>query len=411
LDTTPARSVLIGVAVLAAAAIGLQAQSALPRVEPSNLVYQGAFQVPNGIHSGGQADAGFEYGGTAIGFNPARTSLFMAGHDWDQFVGEISIPAPGGTATLLQALVDPTEGKLGSINPGDPNSKKIGGTLLWRDKLIVSAYSYYDGNSSQVLSHFVRPITLSTRGQVTGPVRVGPLGAGFYSGYMTLVPPKWQTQLGGAALTGNADLSIVGRTSLGPAVFAFDPDHLSASGAKPLVYYPIDHPTLGPWAGANTNYGGSDTMKGVAFPPGTSSVLFFGRHGGTFCYGPGTADPNKAGTIDPNVDPIDPYCYDPDNSSKGVHGYPYSAYVWAYDANDLSAVHAGQTQPWDVRPYAVWALSGIGAQIGGAAYDPVTRRIYLSEMFGDGPLPLVHVFAVSNASTPLRAPTNLQVVR
>ena len=210
-------------------------------------------------------------------------------------------------------------------------------------------------------------------------------------------------------LTGNADL-IVSRTSLGPAVSRFDPDHLSATGAKPLVYYPIDHPGLGPWAGANVNYGGSDSMRGVVFPPGTSTVLFFGRHGATFCYGPGTADPTKVGTIDPAVDPVDPYCYDPDDSSKGVHGYPYSAYVWAYDANDLAAVRAGQMQPWDVRPYAVWALAAIGAQIGGAAYDPATRRLYLSEMFGDGTQPLVRVFLVSNAVAPVRAPTHLRIV-
>ena len=390
------------------AAEGL-AQSAPPRIQSANLTYLGSFRVPRPIHAGGQANAGFEYGGTALGFNPSRTSLFMAGHDWDQFVGEISIPAIGATATLLQGPVDATEGRLGLINPGDPNSKKIGGTLPWGNKLIVSAYSYYDGAGSQVLSHFVRPITLGTTGQIAGPVRVGPLGAGFYSGYMGRIPAEGHAQLGGPALTGNAALSIIGRTSFGPAAFAFDPDNPSATGAQPLVYYPQAHQALGPWAGANENFGGSDSIRGIVFPAGTSSVLFFGRHGATFCYGPGTADPSKVGTIDPSVDPVDPYCYDPTSSSKGVHGYPYSAYVWAYDANDLAAVRSGQKQPWEPRPYAVWSLPSMGANVGGAAYDPATGRIYVSEMFAEGEPPLVRVFGVSLGTPPL-APVNLRVV-
>jgi hypothetical protein len=137
LKSKRSKTALIGSVGLAVAMVTAHAQPAPPRVQAANLVYQGAFRVPSGIHSGGQANAGFEYGGTAVGFNPARPSLFIAGHDWDQFVGEISIPALGGTATLLQGLVDATEGKLDSINPSDPNSKKVGGTLPWRNKLIV----------------------------------------------------------------------------------------------------------------------------------------------------------------------------------------------------------------------------------------------------------------------------------
>jgi hypothetical protein len=125
-------------------------------VQPSNLVYQGAFRVPGGLHSGGTANAGFEYGGRVIGFNPARNSLFMTGHVWDQFVGEISVPAAVNgpvsslaTASLLQPLTDVTEGLLSTINPGDPNSKRIGGLLPYAGNLYVTGYSYYDGAMSR----------------------------------------------------------------------------------------------------------------------------------------------------------------------------------------------------------------------------------------------------------------------
>jgi hypothetical protein len=366
--------------------------------------------VPTGLRSGGSANAGFQFGGTALGFNPARNSLYITGHDWDQLTAEISIPALDGTATLLQPLVDATEGKANSVNPSSPNQKKIGGTLVSGSNLIVSVFDYYDGAGTQTLTHFIRPLNLSTRGQVTGPYRVGPLGGGFYSGYMGEIPAAWQGPLGGKALTGNANIPITGRTSLGPAAAAFDPANMNASGARALVYYPLDHPTLGVWDQANPLYSGTDSMKGVVFPAGTNSVLFFGRHGTTFCYGPGTADPSLAGKPSPSGDR---WCYDPEAvDSKGTHGYPYLPQVWAYDANDLATVRAGQKQPWEVKPYAVWRLAGVnGYQLGGAAYDPATGRIYVSEMFGNGENPLIHVFNVSGAAAavPPKPPTNVRI--
>ena len=75
-----------------------------------------------------------------------------------------------------------------------------------------------------------------------------------------------------------------------------------------------------------------------------------------------------------------------------------SYYVWAYDANDLAAVKRGEKRPWDVKPYLAWSLSlpfaDARAYILGAAYDPVRNRIFLTQAFGDGDRPLVHVYAV-----------------
>ncbi len=210
-------------------------------VYAANLVHQGSFHVPGGIHAGGQANAGFEYGGTALTFNPAKNSLYMVGHDWDQFTGEVSIPSLGGTASLLQMLVDSTEGKLPSVNPSDSGSKKIGGMLALPDRLIITGFSFYDGAGTQAVSHFSRPLNLSTTGQVNGPYRVGSLGGGFYAGYMGMVPASWQGALGGAAVTGQCCLSVISRTSYGPALFAFDPTS-SGQTAVPLVYYTGTNP-------------------------------------------------------------------------------------------------------------------------------------------------------------------------
>jgi len=74
--------------------------------------------------------------------------------------------------------------------------------------------------------------------------------------------------------------------------------------------------------------------------------------------------------------------------------------VWAYDAHDLAAVRAGTKNPWDVKPYAVWSLdlptppNHNGHHLGGATYDPATGRLFISQQFGDGDYPVIHVFKV-----------------
>jgi hypothetical protein len=84
---------------------------------------------------------------------------------------------------------------------------------------------------------------------------------------------------------------------------------------------------------------------------------------------------------------------------KGAHAYPYTYFIWAYDANDLAAVKRGEKQPWDVVPYAGWSLTlpftgDFMQRIEGATYDPTTNRIFLTQAHGDGDLPIVHVFDV-----------------
>ena len=265
-------------------------------LQAGNLVHQGAFHVPGGIHAGGQANAGFKYGGTALAYNPVNNSLYLAGHDWDQFVGEVSVPALGGTGTLLQNLVDPTEGKLASVNPSDSGSKKLGGMLVLSNSLVITGFSFYDGSGTQALSHFMRPLSLSTKGQVVGPYRVGSLGGGFYAGYMGVIPAEWQAALGGSAITGQCCLSVISRTSYGPAAFAFNPT-VTGQTASSLLYYTGSNP-LEPYGagGSHPLFNGTTKVRGVVFPKGTSSVLFIGSTGvGAYCYGQGTSDSSLNG--------------------------------------------------------------------------------------------------------------------
>jgi hypothetical protein len=361
-------------------------------VAQGDMTYLGSFNVP------GASGDGFNYGGYAIAFNSANNSLYIVGDVTDLLTAEISIPALGGTATLLQPLADSTAGLLNKIGSGQ---LRIGGNFVYNNKLYTTGFVYYDANGAQTLSHFNRPLSLSASG-VTGPYAVGTQqGAGWYSGYMTTIPAEWQTKLGAPAMTGNCCLSIISRTSYGPSASAWDPTNTTAN-AKILVGYDQDHQTLGTYgaSGSHPVFNGTTRITGIFFPPGTASVLFFGSTGtGNYCYGEAAA------------------CNDPQNNSKGEHAYPYAAYIWAYNANDLAAVRAGTKQPYQVTPYATWALAEFTNMnsdfaTGGAAYDPATQRVYLSQPnAGNGSLPVIRVYKVTS-STPVATPnppTNLQV--
>lgn len=339
-----------------------------------------------------------------MAFNSARNSLFLVGHDQQQQVAEIAVPEIRktavvdelATATVLQPFVDAAEGHMAEVGGGPV---KVGGMLPYQGKLILTAYVYYDGDGTQQLSHFVSGMDLSVLGDVHGPYHVGSGGAGMVAGYFCLIPAEWQERLGGPVLNGQGCIPIISRTSFGPAAFAIDPAQLGKANplpAQPLVYYPLQHPTLGAWGEAGPMFNGTTELGGVVFPDGTDSVLFFGRHGvGKFGYGLGTSDPAQDGAPVPGSSDL--FYYDPSDSSKGPHGYPYKYFVWAYNAHDLAAVKQGKKQPWDVVPYATWTFdlpTAGGTAILGATRDPATGRIFISQNFADGALPLIHVLAV-----------------
>jgi len=383
-----ARLALAAVGTVVSGAALLAAPTTFPLVQKDNLVYQGGFRVPQGASD----STTFAYGGTALAYNPGNNSLYMTGHDHVQFSAEISIPAAVNatkidelaTASILQPLADATEGKLRQINPSDSNPQKIGGHLVYNGKLIVTGYSYYDGGGTQSASHFSRPLSLSTTGQVVGPYLVGS-NPHYVGGYMALVPPEWQASFAGSALTGMCCGPVASVQSEGPSISVFNPS-LTRQPATRLLGYPLSNP-LRPVSSSNAVYNLTSSISGVVFPGGTRSVLFFGRHGvGTYCYGEG-AD-----------------CGDPADSYKGVHAYPYVYQVWAYDANDLLAVKNGTKREYQPQPYAVWTFklpfeTALSTHfLGGAAYDPRTQQIYLSQRGSDASGPVIHVFKVTGTA-------------
>ncbi len=355
----------------------------------ADLGYLGAFRLPAGTFGG----SSFAYGGTAMTYRAETQSLFMAGHDWDQMVAEVAIPdirmgakiADLATATVVQPFVDATAGKMKTIGRDDI---KVGGLMAYEQKLIGTAYVYYDAAHEQTLSHFTASFNLADASTAKGMYQVGTLGAGYVSGYMSPIPKEWQNALGGPALTGQCCIPIVSRTSFGPGVAVFDPKNLGVDSplkTVPLLYYTEEHATLGKWGATSKMYNGTSGVGGIIFASGTRSVLFMGTHGvGPWCYGTGGSSGGN--------------CYDPSDMYKGNHAYPYVHQVWAYDVEDFVKVRNGSRKPWEIVPYSIWnfdlPFQTASRAIGSVAYDDASRRAFVSESNADGDLPIIHVFSV-----------------
>lgn len=381
--------------------------STLPLLRANGLQHIGAFRVPDAIE-----DGDYSYGGRILAFNPATNTLFLSSNQGT--VAEISIPTPVQSADVMalpfakfvQPFVDPTDGNKGVLDALGGSS--LYGLLVQGNRLTGTYGIYYDALNTQRVTHFSRSVQLS-KPSFSGWSQVWEdRKAGFVAGMMTAVPTEWQARLGGPALTGQCCIPIAGRTSQGPAAFSFDPARIGDPlvAANPLLYYPLDHATLGPWSGSNPTFGATTEIRGMVVIAGTRTALYFGRNGtGPYCYGNGTADKSLVGTIGSDGEQ---WCYDPVDGGKSQHAYPYQYQMWAYDLNDLAAVKAGSKQPWDVVPYDVWPLTLPTEQsyfaIGGVAYDSQRQLIYLSQPGADqvgnlASAPVIHAIKVNSPGT------------
>ena len=353
-------------------------------------------------------------------------------------------------ATILQSPVDITSGNQTHIDAngatyGGGGSAQLAAIGLYNGNLIGSVYATYNANN-EVYNQFIThtgtsvssgtfdgtfPLSLTSSATPSGlPSSISGKGVQMSGSYMCAVPSGYQTQLGGTYLTGAGNGSIISQTSNGPSLYAFTPSTSSVGSVVPLLWYYNASPynTLGSW-GTTTQYTSiNDKFLGCVFPANSRSVIIFGSHGtGTSCYGPASSETTDltngigpatnaqivsyynstgknwscAGTSMNGADG-DACCNDNDDHAKGTHSYPYNYQAWAYDVgnpdgsntsgnavgtnNTLTAVKLGITQPYNLLPYAMWAVPmqfdssgslGFHTGIGGAAYDSTNQRVFL----------------------------------
>lgn len=168
--------------------------------------------------------------------------------------------------------------------------------------------------------------------------------------------------------------------SMGPTLFAVRPwDSEEPSGnldAVALLWYRLN------WDCASPNVTGKslcdypdftmcDKWEGGAYveTDGRAAIVLWGRKGlGNNGYG------------EPPAGACSLY--------KGYHCDPYERQAIFYDVLELAEVAAGQRDPWSVRPYLTWrpeefynrdAQGHACGELGGVAYDPLQKRIYVIE--------------------------------
>lgn len=367
------------------------------RLMPQNLIYQGAFSFPEGDEwsYSGHALAWYPNGDPTGSGDGYPGSLYTATHANDGYVGEISIPAPVkgeaiGTlpkAQVLQTPEDITGGWKDNCTSYPeciyreldglaylPNINKIAWNL--RDWYNVTGFDQDSlGWSNPDMS------------DPQGVWHIGPRESeeGIFhnaktSNYLFTAPDSFASQWleGKWLIAGSSREAGALGGSQGPTLFALapwedgnPPAPSSSLDAMALLYYPENYDCV--WDAdvcAYPGYSAADHWNGGAWIDGAdgTAILITGRKGlGESCYG----TPEECGN-------------DTCVTSKGYHAYPYQPQILFYDPEDIKAVLAGTTNPWQVVPYHVMSLEDITynggcAVIGAAALDPDNGYLYITE--------------------------------
>lgn len=286
------------------------------RLQPTDLVYQGAFRFPSFVC--GTNDQCWEYGARSItyypGGDPAGSadgypgSLFGVNHQNSRKVAELSIPAPVNTRTYSALPTAATLQPFSNILDGVSLSSRLdlfGGLAFipaqgaqLTDLLYWSWYEYYMVSSGgDVASVGTSGLDLTRTDDARGAWHVGPYGDAAYhptrtSRYLFEAPADWANQYtGGKTILGGKSTGQGTATqSQGPTLVAFAPVSTAnppaagaALDAQVLVSYPYPQ-------GATdfSGYTQSDYWSGGAWvrTPQKEGVVLAGFTGTqTACYG------------------------------------------------------------------------------------------------------------------------------
>ena len=397
--------------------LGLQIHNASAQVDPSSLplfdmedmTYAGAFRLPADMFGA----SSLNYAEGPIAYHPANHSLFIVGHTHHQAIAEFKIPEliRSESLTDLQISDRPLQmfsSVLDRVSGGNPQAiDRIGGLICIETELgteiLVNAYEYYDAPADNSHSTFViRDAFNLSNANIEGFFSMGD-NAAHKSGWLSEIPEAWQATLGGTYITGHASgIPIIGRASVGPSAFVFDPYEVvgtssstSAITTSTLLDFSLDHP-LHVDLSNDTRANGIWTHLSRAvygfIVPGTRSYMTIGYSGGHasgVCYKCTQNNGNVCGG----------YCA-PDTAD-------YSLYYWLWDVNDLAAVLNSNIEAYSVLPYAYGPFETPFASpsnaIGGATFDAATGLLYMTIQQADGLQgefnnpPVVAAYQVTNA--------------
>lgn len=389
-----------------------------PLIQPQDLVYEGAFRLPEGPE-----EFGWMYSGEALTYYPGGDpdgpadnypgSLFGTGHDWNQYISEISIPVPVvssnldelNTATTLQAfqnirgdLFDHLDFELPRVGleylprQGEQTGDKL--HFCWGQHMQETETGPTHGWSELDLSH----------PQTAGAWRIGGLVNYVTNDYLFAIPEEWAQANTPGMLLGTGRFRDGGQGARGPSLIAYGPwnegDPPPPGATLPavplLLYTPYDAEdafTLDGYHEADEWAGGAWLTAGEK-----SAVVFVGTKGyGERWYG--FAD----GTVWPEEPPY-PEIPPPPNDDRGWWSTTFVGQILFYDPADLAAVARGDMAPWQPQPYATLNIDDHlfhvrseqqKEHVGDAAFDRERGLLYIMEPLADEDKSLIHVWRIA----------------
>ena len=390
------------------------------RIQPSDLIYHGAFRLPAGTSDvktwawGGYAMTYYPGGDASGPLDGHPGSIYGTGHAWEHQVSEISIPVPVisasknvdglNTASILQGFQD-------VLNVSNLEIPRTAIAYLQAqgsqktDKLHI-AWGYHMQEAPANETHAWGELNL-TNFQRQGNWHLA--GLPIYNqnmsanDYMSDIPAAWATAHTQGRLLATGRYRDGGWGGEGPSLFAIapwsqgnPPANNTALQNTPLLLYsstytnPDVHNTM-------THYSHADEWSGMVWATAgdKAAVIFVGTKGtGDTWYG------NEQGP-----------CLECDN--RGWWATGFEAQFVFYDPDDLAKVAAGTMQTYEPQPYATLNVDQYLYHItstqqkhhlGAACFDRSSGYLYVFEVFADGDerdRPMVHVWEIPSASNPI----------
>jgi len=404
------------------------------RIQPDDLVYLGAFRLPEG--SGG---SDWDYSGHGLTFYPGGDpngandgfsgSLYGVGHDHQLYVSEISIPAPVNsrnlddlnTATTLQPFADLNEGM---FNPEEMAIPRAGIEYLPPQGDQTTAKLHFAwGQHLQGFepSHGWAELDLSN------PQAAGPWIFDGYTNYVTNdylfeIPQEWADAYapGMRLATGRAREGPW--SGFGPGLFAYAPwqdgnppaRNAALTRLRPLLLYGVQEPTIPDIVSdesmAMDGYQDSDHWWGGAWLTAgeRSAVIFVGTKAlGSSWYGFANGVVWAYDCVEQSNCPEYPeWPYE----DRGYWAEDYQAQIIFYDPAELAAVALGQMETWQPQPYATLVIDDVLFDpelnpveykrdlVGAAAFDREQGFLFVFERLADEYKSVVHVWQIANGN-------------
>jgi hypothetical protein len=385
-------------------------------IQPSDLTYLGAFRLPGDAPDDAPEGVGWMWSGEALAYYPDGDplgtddgfpgSLFGTGHNWNQYVSEVSIPppvvSPGknpedlNTATTLQPFQDirggtidwPLEQARVGLEVLPPQGEQDSGKLYfcWAPHLDEGATNPTHGWAELDLAN----------PQPAGPWRIGEQLNYVTTDYIFAIPQEWSESFAPGMRLATGRYRDGGQASLGPSLFAIGPWNEgnppqpgATVNAVPLLLYGNFYEEGSP---EMDGYAHSDHWSGGAWLTAgdRSAVVFAGTKGlGETWYG------CPDGTVWPENPPYPPEC-----PERGWWSDGFEAQIIFYSPADLAAVATGAMGSGEPQPYAVLAIEDVLYNpdfvllnhLGAAAYDRERGLLYVLEPLADEERSIVHAW-------------------